>query len=109
MRLMMIAVISVFLFLGGCATNGGGSMMESGAMTKDAVDAMIKAAEEANKKAASAGGLWRDADKIIKQAKGAASKGDLEKAMKLAKTAKFQGEMGAQQAMEQTNAKPWLF
>lgn len=112
MRVVIISIVSVFLFLSGCASTGGsgGAMMkEAGAVTKDSVAALIKEAEATNKKAAAAGGLWRDAGKIIKQAKAAATKGDLEKAMKLAQKAKGQGEMGETQAMEQANAKPWLF
>jgi hypothetical protein len=33
----------------------------------------------------------------------------VETAAKLAKKAKFEGEMGYQQAQEQKNAGPWLF
>jgi len=77
-------------------------------------------------KAASVGGEWRDTrwkkskfvkytapddGKTIKSsfmgaAAEAAKHGDYEKAIEFLKTAKFQGEMGYQQAMEQKNAGP---
>lgn len=71
-------------------------------------------------KAASVKGEWRDArDKKAKAVKCGdkkmsylhaaecfAAKGEYDKAMKHAKTAKFQGEMGYEQAMGQKNAGP---
>jgi hypothetical protein len=70
---------------------------------------MISEAEQANKNAAAVDGEWRDAGKMIKQAKASLSKGDLKKAAKLAKEAEEQGELGQKQAMAQKDAKPWLF
>ncbi|MEA3274176.1 MAG: rhodanese-like domain-containing protein [Pseudomonadota bacterium] len=64
----------------------------------------LTAAEEARKKAASAGGEWRDTGKIIKKAKAAAKEGDYAKAVKLADKAKRQGELGYEQAMDQKDA-----
>lgn len=111
MRLTLILLVTVILATAGCASNGGGSMGDaaSSGVSKDSVEAAIKAAEAANKEAGAVNGLWRDADKMIKEAKAAASKGELDKAMKLAKKAESQGKMGTQQANEQKNAKPWLF
>jgi len=84
-------------------------MAKSGGSSAD-VETAIKDAEAAIKKAASVDGKWRDTQsKILKQAKAAAAKGDTADAMKLAKKAKFQGDMGYQQAMDEKNAKPWLF
>jgi len=55
-------------------------------------------------------GEWRDAKKkMVKKAKAAAGKGDYKKAIKLANKAKFEGEMGYKQAMDEKNAGPWLF
>lgn len=110
-RLALVCITA--LALNGCSlfsANGGGGM-GGGEMASDAdVKMMIQAAEDAIKKSASVGGEWRDAkSKFIKKAKAALSKGDLKTAMKVAKDAKFQGEMGYKQAMEQKNAKPWLF
>lgn len=84
----------------------GGDSMGSGNAD---VAALIKEATGENKKAAKMGGLWRDANKMIKKAKAALEKGDTKKAMKLAKTAKEQGMLGQVQAKEQMNAAPWLF
>lgn len=70
----------------------------------------IKAAEAAINKAAKADGAWRDSSsKTLKQAKSAANKGGFKLAIKLANKAKFEGEMGYQQAMGQKNAGPWAF
>ena len=75
-----------------------------------AAKSAIAAAEAAVKKAAKAGGEWRDSKKkFIKKAKAAASKKDYKKAIKLANKAKAEGEMGYKQAMAEKDAKPWLF
>lgn len=101
---------ALLLALGGCATNGGGDAGMAANGDADAANAAIKAAEAAIKKSAGANGEWRDAKKkILKSAKAAASKGDYKKAIKLADYAKFQGEMGYEQAMGQKEAGPWLF
>jgi hypothetical protein len=103
---------ALLLTLGGCSYFGGGSSDDMAASSGDAKAAStaIKDAEAAIDKSATVDGEWRDAKKkILKKAKAAASKGDYDKAVKLAEFAKFQGEMGYQQAMEQKNAKPWLF
>ena len=94
--------------LSGCSTMGGGSAAAGGdaATAKSA----IAAAEAALDKARSVEGEWRDAkSKMIKKAKEAVTKGEFDKAIKLANMAKFEGEMGYAQAMEQKDVKPWLF
>jgi len=112
MRKLALVCITAFA-LNGCSlfmSNGGG--MEGGdmAVNESSVQEMIKQAEAAIKKSATVDGEWRDANKTyIKKAKAALAKGDLKTAMKEAKIAKFQGEMGYKQALEQKNAKPWLF
>ncbi len=63
----------------------------------------VTAAEAARKNAASVGGEWRDTGKLIKKAKAAAEKGEYAKAIELAETARKQGELGYQQAMDQKN------
>jgi len=94
--------------LGGCATSGGDSTATNDEAT--AAKSAIAAAEASLKKARSVEGEWRDAKKkILKKAKAAASKGDFKTAIKLANKAKFQGDMGYKQAMDQKNAGPWLF
>jgi len=94
--------------LSGCASMSG----EKAAATGDAAaaTAAIEAAEAAIKKSASVEGEWRDAGKkFLTNAKEAAGKGDFAEAIKQAKKAQSQGEMGYQQATEQASAKPWLF
>lgn len=95
--------------LSGCGTMGGGDSAAGGDDAAAAKSA-IAAAEAALKKARGVEGEWRDAKKqMVKKAKAAASKGDYKQAIKLANEAKFQGEMGYKQAMDQKNAGPWLF
>ena len=90
-------------------------------------DELLKATTEAVDKAASVGGEWRDTrwakSTFVKWtntdgssvkgsymgiAEKAAAAGKYDKAVELLKTAKFQAEMGYQQAMEQKNAGPRL-
>jgi len=112
MRKLALVCITAFA-LNGCSlfmSNGGGMDGGGDSASDSDVKAMIKAAEAAIEKSASVDGEWRDAhSKYIKKAKAALAKGDLKTAMKDAKTAKFQGEMGYKQAVEQQTAKPWLF
>jgi hypothetical protein len=85
-------------------------MDQAGAGGNAEVEKLIKEAEAAINKADSVGGEWRDTNKkYLKKAKAALAKGDVETAENLAKRAKFEGEMGYQQAMEQEKAGPWLF
>jgi hypothetical protein len=103
-----LALLGAMVFaLSGCGTTGSGDAAMGGSSE---VDAAIAAAEAAIKKAKAADGEWRDsAGKYLKAAKAAAAKGDTETALKKAKYAQFEGEMGEKQAMEQKNAGPWLF
>ena len=64
-------------------------------------DNLLKEAVAAQKKANSVGGEWRDVKKIIDGAKKAAAEGKHEEAMKLARKAKTQSELGYQQAIAQ--------
>lgn len=108
MKKLMIFGALVFA-LSGCSMMGGGDSAAGGANAATAKSA-IAAAEAALKKARGVEGEWRDAKKkMVKKAKAAASKGDFKKAIKLANKAKFEGEMGYKQAMDEKNAGPWLF
>jgi len=113
MKKLAIAVATLFI-LSGCSLfsgegGGGGGDMSGGGGSAE-VQAAIKDAEDAIKKSKSVGGEWRDAgSKFLKDAKAAAAKGDDKTALKMANKAKFEGEMGYQQAKEQENAGPWLF
>jgi len=106
MKKTAIAILGALLIaVSGCATTEGKGGNEQAA----AAAAAIKAAEAALDKAKSVDGAWRDVPSFIKKAKAAASKADYETAIKLANKAKFQGDMGYQQAMGQKDAGPWLF
>lgn len=74
----------------------------------DTLQAIIDA-DSTLKIAAKQQGEWRDSMKLLQQAKAAAEKGYMPIAMKLAKKAKFQGEMGLAQARDQKNIQPWAF
>jgi hypothetical protein len=97
---------ALILALSGCASSGDKAMM---APTAESAKAAIAAAKDAVKQAGKAGGVWRDTGKMIKKAEAALEKKDYAAATKLAKKAKFQGEMAEKQAMSQQNAGPWLF
>lgn len=112
MRILAIvcAVLLSLVLLNACESSGSksGEMAMKGGSSD--VEKLIKEADAAIKKAKSVDGEWRDSNsKFLKKAKAALSKGDLDTAKKLAEMAKFQGEMGYQQAMQQKDAKPWLF
>jgi hypothetical protein len=66
-----------------------------------AYEQALQAAEEAQKKAASVGGEWRDVGKFLKESQAAANAGDYAKATKLANQAKTQSELGYEQAISQ--------
>lgn len=68
------------------------------------VAAVMAEAQAAQQKARSVGGEWRDLEKTLEQAAEAAAEGNCDKAAKKYGSAKFQGEMGYQQALEQVNA-----
>jgi len=74
---------------------------KKGDVRRAQVEQAIQAAEAARKKAASVKGEWRDTGKMIKSAQKALKAGDYEKALKLAKKAHQQGELGYKQAVSQ--------
>ena len=65
------------------------------------IQAMIDDADKSRKKAASVKSEWRDTNKFIKQARKDLAAGKYESAIKLAKKAQREGELGYQQAMNQ--------
>jgi hypothetical protein len=107
MKKLAVIVSVAALAMSGCSWFSSAPETAGGGVTKDSVTAQIAAAEAALKKAGV--GSWRDTEKMIKEAKAALEKGELDNAMKLAKEAEHEGKMGEQQATEQKNAKPWLF
>ena len=68
----------------------------------------IVAAENAQKKAASLDGEWRDTGKIIEKAKAAQAEGKYDQAVKLANKAERQGELGYEQAHSQEKCRSLL-
>ena len=69
------------------------------------IKTMIGQADASRKKAASVSGEWRDTGKFIKKAKAALKDGKYEKAIKLAKKAKREGDLGYQQMVNQKEFK----
>lgn len=107
-KLLIPALLaSSLILLGGCAstqTSEPQAAKPSAEMT--AFQQSYDSAAAALKTANSVGGEWRDTGKFMKQAKAAAEAGDFAKAQKLVAKAKFQAEMGYQQAMAEQNAGP---
>ncbi len=101
---------SSLILLGGCASTQSSSSAQAKADETSAQMAVFQTSYDnaalALKTASSVGGEWRDTGKMMKQAKAAAEAGDFAKAEKLIEAAKFQAEMGYQQAMAQKNAGP---
>lgn len=64
----------------------------------------IAAAEQARKQAAAVGGEWRDTANMIEEAGELAKSGDYAAAVKLANSAKRQGELGYAQALAEKDA-----
>jgi hypothetical protein len=87
---------------GSQADSAPGAAAESKEATE--ADQAIAAAEAARKKAASVGGEWRDTFNMIGEAKDLAQAGDFAGAIKLARAAQRQGELGYAQAMAETHA-----
>ncbi len=104
-RLLLLTSLVFVLGLAGCAgTSETASMVKAAPVASTPAarfQQVLAAAKAARKKAASVDGEWRDIGKILKKAEGAAKKGDYEKAIKLAEYARFQGDMGYQQAISQ--------
>ena len=93
--------------LAGCLTALALTMaLPTVAATQDSANAAIKAATKAQKKADRKHAEWRDIKKMLKHAQKAVDSGDYAKATKLADMAKFQAEMGMEQAKQQKNAGP---
>ncbi len=104
MKKIVVTVILSTVFITGCASKEANPEQQSREF-----NILLIEAERSVKKAAAVGGLWRDTEKYIAQAKKAHQQGNYKKALKQVRAAKKQAELGYQQALEQQNAKPWLF
>ena len=65
--------------------------------TADTLKAAIDAAKASQEAAAAVGGEWRDIGKFLKKAEELGAAGDFDKAVKLAKKADTQGQLGKAQ------------
>ena len=102
-----LLALSFALGATGCAGTGEQKATAQAQSSKAAeFERVYKEAVAARKKAASVGFEWRDIGKFLKKAKKAAAKGDYDKAIKLARKAKMQGELGYQQYLSQRDAGP---
>ena len=102
--------LAVLFISAGCTANPPAEQKMASAKKDDGLCAasvgdMIANADKARKKAASVSGEWRDTKKMIKKAKGMMEKGECGKALKIAKKAKQQGELGYEQAVSQKELK----
>jgi hypothetical protein len=111
-KILQATLLGAALALGGCAGDGAksdsGDSMKSGAMSAEATAAgkSIAAAKAALETAEKTGFAWRDTGKMIKQAEGAAAKGDYAMAKKLADKAEAQSVLAAKQSKDQMNSGP---
>jgi len=87
-----------------CLSGASASLIAADAKTTEA-EGMIAAAEEARKKAASVDSEWRDTAGFIKQAQAALKEGKTDEAMRLAKIAEEQGNLGYEQGASQLELK----
>jgi hypothetical protein len=102
-----IGIIMTIFLASACTATGEAKKAEAAkAPTNAEFETTYAAAKAAQKKAASVGGEWRDIGKFLKQAEQAAEGGDYAKAIVLTNKARFQGEMGYQQALAQKDAGP---
>jgi len=98
MKTLLLAT-SAALFLNACASTPP-------ATSEADASAAISMAEQKTQQARKVNYEWRDTGKIIKQAKAAAKKGDMDDAIKLANKASRQSDNALIQYAEQKNAKP---
>ncbi len=102
-------IVATAVLFAACASSNAvekAAPRAASAQMDSAVVSAIAEAKAALKKAATVDGVWRDAGKFIKKAEELAKKGKTAEAMKLAKKAKQQGELGYQQAIAQAHAGP---
>jgi hypothetical protein len=92
--------------LGWATLAGSGLVAAAESVSKETAQQAIENAKIAVKKTDGVGYLWRDTDKLLKEAEEAFSKGDNAVAVKNADSAKFQAEAGYEQYLQQRNAKP---
>ncbi len=95
----LLLVATAALLLNACAYT------PPGASASDAKTAISKAVQK-TRQSAKVGYEWRDTGKIIKKAKVALKKGDIDTAIKLANKAGKQSENALKQYAEQKNAGP---
>jgi len=97
----LLALTALVLGLAvGCATAPKEEKVEAKPISPEVAQA-IAAAKAAIKAAKGAGGLWRDTEKFLKKAEKAAKAGDDKTALKLAKKAQRQAELGKLQAEDE--------
>lgn len=86
--------------LGGCATTG---------TVADFSELTIQVAEYRIFQAGQEGGLWLNTESLLDQARQRHSAGDFQKALELARQARFESEAAHAQNLTQKNARPWQF
>ncbi len=98
MKKLLLAA-SAALLLHACANNPAATSAED-------ANAAISMAEQKTQQARKVDYEWRDTGKIIKKAKAALKKGDIDTAIKLANKASRQSDNALKQYAEQKNAGP---
>ena len=100
----ILLTASLALALGGCAEMD--TKPTSAASSNPALDETIASAEK-EIAAAKKGGIWRDTEKFLDEAKKAKAEGKTDDAMKLAKKALKQAQLAQKQAQAETG-KPYF-
>ena len=98
------SIFSILLFAGMLAVGTSYTWADSGKKVDARMaqaEQAIKDADASRKRADSVSGEWRDTGKMIKSAQKALKEGDYDTAMKLAKKAHQQGQLGYEQAVSQ--------
>ncbi len=89
----IIPSVLIAVLISACASMGAGTNA-----TSDDFKQLLSETEHLVQQADEVGGLWRDTQKIISQAKKAHQQGDLPTAFKRLRKAKKQAELGYRQA-----------
>jgi hypothetical protein len=97
-KILLIMTISGGLLVG-CAGTGPGSEEMQQQYTQ-----ALNSAQAAYDKVYAQEAAWRDSEDLIKDAKKAAEKGEMEKAIKLLNESRKQSELAFSQYQEQSNA-----
>ena len=97
-------LVSLIVF-GGANSYAANVSPSAMVVSEDKAQHMIEEPQADIKKAASVDGLWRDTDKLLKQAQEALQNKQFEQSMELASKARKEAQLGYQQSVSQKELK----